>query len=356
MLPAFRDSFRAWVQRFGDGWNRFWFASGDPISLAVIRISTGLVALYLHLTFTFDLIQFFGADGLLPPHVVNQWAVETIGVPGFPTLPRLSYLSYVTNPTALWVLHALAFVPLIAFTIGLFTRYAGIASLIVVLSYMHRAPMLVSQVEPLVAMLLFYLCLGPCGAVLSLDAKLRPRHLSLVTRHSSLALRLIQIHFAAFCFLMGLSKLAGGNSNVWWSGEAIWMLISRPESRLVDLTWLGHPFLIDVWTHAVVWFELLFPILIWNRWARPLMLALAVPIWGSLLLVTGLTLFYLTLICASLAFIPAPWWRDLLSRLSRSRECEQPAEQPAEEPCSPREQVEREPAKPRRRKSGTVTR
>ena len=42
----------------------------------------------------------------------------------------------------------------------------------------------------------------------------------------------------------------------------MWWLIARPESRLVDLTWLyPTPKLIDLWTHAIVLFELGFPVL-----------------------------------------------------------------------------------------------
>ena len=53
----------------------------------------------------------------------------------------------------------------------------------------------------------------------------------------------------------------------------MWWLIARPESRLVDFTWLHTtPKVIDFWTHAVVFFELTFPILIWIPLARPLLL------------------------------------------------------------------------------------
>jgi hypothetical protein len=39
-----RELFHAAVE----GWNRFWFSSADPVSLAVIRISIGLLLVYLH--------------------------------------------------------------------------------------------------------------------------------------------------------------------------------------------------------------------------------------------------------------------------------------------------------------------
>jgi hypothetical protein len=314
------EYFRSFPQRFGDGWNRFWFTPSDPLTLCVLRVAAGLMALYLHFTLSFDLVAFFSADGLLPPHAVAQWAGGSPTLPGFPTPDRLSYLSYVTSPVALWVLHGIGFVVLAAFTLGLFTRYTSIAAVVIVLSYMHRGPMLVSYVEPVLAMVLFYLCLGPCGARLSLDSRWRrSRHPAPASNAEScssswatVATRLLQLHFSAFCFMMGLSKLAGGSGSVWWSGEAMWMLISRPDSRLIDLTWLaGHPFLIDVWTHVVVGFELAFPVVIWNRAARPIVLSLAVLVWGSLIPVTGLTTFYVMLIVASWSFVDPSSWLTL---------------------------------------------
>ena len=103
--------------------------------------------------------------------------------------------------------------------------------------------------------------------------------------------------------MMGLTKLWG---DAWWNGDAIWFLLAQTLSRPVDLSALhGWQYLVNFWTHAIVYFELAFPILIWNRHARPLLLGLGVLLWGSLLLATSLLLFSLTLIVASLAFVPA---------------------------------------------------
>jgi hypothetical protein len=44
------------------GWNRFWFAPSNPTTLGLIRIATGILTLYTHLIYTFDLQQFFGKD------------------------------------------------------------------------------------------------------------------------------------------------------------------------------------------------------------------------------------------------------------------------------------------------------
>ena len=52
----------------GEGWNRFWYVPRDPMTLGVLRFCTGMMALYLHVSFSFDLVRLFGDGGLLPEH------------------------------------------------------------------------------------------------------------------------------------------------------------------------------------------------------------------------------------------------------------------------------------------------
>jgi len=66
-------------------------------------------------------------------------------------------------------------------------------------------------------------------------------------------------------------------------------------------------------------FELLFPVLIWNRLARPALLAAAVLVYVPLTLVTGLTLFFVSLLVANLAFVsPAALEQVIGQRPARS--------------------------------------
>jgi hypothetical protein len=50
---------RTFLQR----WKAFWFSPADPTTLAFMRIVTGLLVLYTHLTYSLDLQQFFGKFG-----------------------------------------------------------------------------------------------------------------------------------------------------------------------------------------------------------------------------------------------------------------------------------------------------
>jgi hypothetical protein len=127
----------------------------------------------------------------------------------------------------------------------------------------------------------------------------------------------MQVHVAVIYFVMALSKLRTKDP-VWWWGTAVWGLIAKPESRLVDLTGLSdHIYILNVWTLSIVIFELAFAFLIWNRLARPLLLGLALPIWIGTALLTGMTSWVLMMLVANLAFVSPATLRACLARRAK---------------------------------------
>ena len=348
-MGAILDYLNTLCQVFGRGWNRFWFTPSDPFALAPVRIGAGLIAFYLVATLTPDLETFFGRNGLVPleslksiEQQVREGNLRSFLPPTIrETLPRpyrFSYLDYLPDHTGLWAAHIAGLVVLALFTAGCFTRVTSILSLIVFLSYVHRGPMLTAQVEPVLAFVMLYLCLGPAGRSISIDACLaarRPKEPATSPRKSSsmpgrttamsqfpasvsatVSIRLIQVHLTLVYAMMGIGKLAG---EVWWNGLGMWWLIARPEMRVVDWTWLAaYPKLIAAWTHFQVAFELAFALLVWNRTARPLLLALSVVVWLLLAPVTGLVTFSLMMLVANLAFFSPSWTRSVLSRRANS--------------------------------------
>ncbi len=225
-------------------------------------------------------------------------------------------------------MHAVALAAATMFTIGLFTRITTLVTAVMLISYMWRAPLLNAEMELVLVMLVVYLCLGPCGAELSVDRCLARRrekqgllpsrdaaHLDAprLSSAATVSIRLIQIHLTAIVVSMALAKCRSAS---WWQGEAIWWMAARPDSRLVDLTRLlaGKLELVNLWTHAIVVFEFAFAVLVWNRWTRPAMLALSVAVWVSVMLLTGLIGFCLAMMVASLAFVSPQVMRACCNR------------------------------------------
>jgi hypothetical protein len=55
-----------------DAWCRFWFTPADPTPLCLMRIVTGLLVLYVHVAYTFDLQALFGPDGWYPTAMADR--------------------------------------------------------------------------------------------------------------------------------------------------------------------------------------------------------------------------------------------------------------------------------------------
>ena len=135
---------------------------------------------------------------------------------------------------------------------------------------------------------MFYLCLGPAGASFSIDSVIRKSRktessgaatpgapLIEWSSAATVAIRLMQIHLALIYGAMLIAQLQGA---AWWQGTAVWWLMARPESRLVNLTFLAGmgerplTYLMNIFTYAVLLYEFCFAVLIWNPLARPILL------------------------------------------------------------------------------------
>jgi hypothetical protein len=328
MISSSLNYFQTLATEFGRGWNRFWFTPSDPLTLGLLRVATGLLSLYLVAAYSFDLDRYFGSTGLVSLEMVQDLEKKTRdgdrqALPSqvreaMPREYRFSYLDHIHTANGLRIVHACGLATLALFTCGLFTRLTAVASLVVVLSYLHRGPMLTSQVEPILAFVMFYLCLGPAGAAYSLDRRLAARRDGLadssVCRPSpwaTVSLRLIQVHLTLVYAMMAVGKLGG---NIWWSGMAMWWLVARSEQRMVDLTGLHSlPLLVHAWSYAVMFWQAAFPVLVWNRLARPLMLGVNALMWALLAPVIGKVPLAVMMVVASIAFIPGDAIRQAIA-------------------------------------------
>jgi hypothetical protein len=290
-------------------WTAFWFAPSDATTLSVMRVVVGAIAFYWAATYTSDLTRFLGPHGLFP--------LSDVHLARGSTFPR-SYFEFAATDGAVWALHAVSLAILALFTVGMFTRITSVLALVAVLSYIHRAPPVTSQAEPILVMLLLYLCVGPCGAKLSVDRMLKlrkepsARGRDAIHWTATLSTRLIQVHLTMAYAAMALAKLNDGVPaddngmwHTWWMGDAVWWLAARPYSPIVDVTGVltNNVLLVNAWTHAIVLFKAGFAIFIWRPAFRRVLLWIAVPMWLSLALITGLVPFCLLMLAGNLAFV-----------------------------------------------------
>lgn len=296
-------------------WDRFWFAPSDPAVLSAIRVLTGMLLLWTHTVWTFDLLAFFGADGWFPPEMVDRQTAGRIA---------LGFFDLTQAPWAVWTFHVLSLIAFFLLTIGWFSRIAAVWSFVAALSYaQYVTPGAFFGLDKINCLLVTYVMLGPCGARYSLDRLLNLRRGSVDpdadavpgSWTATVAIRLIQLHLCVIYLFGGLGKLQG---NLWWTGEAIWLSVANVEYRSFNMTWMADwLWLAELLAHATVFFELFYCCLIWNRWTRPLVLLTAVGVHGFIGLGMGMPEFALAMLVANMAFLSTGFVRGFCDPVSR---------------------------------------
>src|SRR5262249_24118107 len=143
-----------------------------------------------------------------------------------------------------------------------------------------------------------------------------------------------------FCFIYaasGLSKLQG---SLWWNCSALWYTLVNPEfspvgwARYIDLMSFltGYRWLWEIVFEGITFFtlalEISFPLLVWSRSWRWLMIAGAVLLHTGISLAMGLASFGLIMLSMLLASLPpeevhvllrtlAEWWNRALAVVRR---------------------------------------
>ncbi|MCC7084967.1 MAG: hypothetical protein IT427_08165 [Pirellulales bacterium] len=301
---------RGLLERMGSVWTRFWFTPGDPIWLCALRIAVGLVTLWWYLGFVADLTSWFGPSGLFPPEMFQANRLEF-------QENSWSLLELATTPETVKLFYGIGLVAIVGMTVGYFTRFCTIVTLLVVLSFVRASALMARPIDDVLAMLLFYLSIAPAGACFSLDARSRARrqwkvgasesiHVARLYTTATLATRLMQVHLAIIYATMAISQL---QFEAWWQGSAVWWMMARSESRLVDFTGLSRMgmafvYLVNFLTHFIVFYEICFALLIWNRAIRPILLAFGVLVWLSIMFIHGSPSFCLLMLLANMAFLP----------------------------------------------------
>lgn len=298
-----------WFADGVQGWDRFWFTARKPHVLACLRIFAGCMLLYIHLVWALDLPGFLGEHAWIPADVSREHAAR---LGSFAWSP----LWYVESLPALWTIHVLAGLCYLALAVGLFSRISAVASFLVLLAYCHRLEGALFGLDQAVAMIAMYLCVHPGGEFASVDAWRRTGSFfpnsTPETITANVATRLMQSHLCVVYLFGGLAKLRGAG---WWDGGALWGAISNYEYQTLDLTWLGAaPWLLATLTHVTVAWEVSYIALVWNRWTRPLVLAMAVLVHAGIAVAMGMATFGIAMIAANAVFLEPEQVERLLSR------------------------------------------
>jgi hypothetical protein len=304
------------------GWTQFWFTPRPTSTLAVFRIVFGLVAIGWTASLAPNLFTFFGPDGVLPHHRNG---------PGVWGLLELS-----NQPLVLVGLFTVVLLAALALALGWRSRLAAVVVFVGILSFERRNPMIINSGDGLIRNLALYLALSPCGAALSLDRlRTHPERFWEFPAKAPWALRLMQIQLSVLYLSTVWHKSQGDK---WRTGTAV-----SYAQRMADIHRFSLPRLVtdsvpisEVLTFGTLGLETALAILVWNRAARPWVLALGVSLHLGIDYSIIVGFFSYAMFTAYLAFIPpetASRWilrvRDRLPPLITRR---QPRPSPASEP------------------------
>lgn len=334
------------------GWDRFFFTPADPIVLGFIRIVVGSILFYVHLSCSTVVMDFIGPEawvdeqvyselhdlskhpkfklrsepppsqGEIDEHAMNVRLIKHYG---------FSIWFLINDPFWIRVTYFAGLVCVGLFTLGFMTRITSILSWVFHISYMHRAMMIWFGMDAMISFMLLYLCVGPCGSVLSVDRLLakwrKGDRLPPVQPmwSANLALRLIQIHMCIVYFIAGVAKLQGTS---WWNGTATWLTMNSPMfNEGLDLSWMTDTrmgewfwyYICFFSTYMTLAFEITFPFLIWNRYLRPWILFGAFGLHVGIALFMGLGGFGAIMLSGCMAFIPSAGMRWFLDTLTRGK-------------------------------------
>lgn len=275
--------------------NEFWFAPRGPKMLGVIRILTGLLLLYSLAVWTLELSTFFAAEGLVP---LGYRGASGMGF-------AWSHLDWFADwPTGLLVVHCVGMFVVLLFTAGVQTRVTAVLTAALAISYSNRSIGVDFGLDQILTFLCMYCAIGNSGGAYSVDRMLgfgKSVPAPPPSATTNIAIRMIQVHLCIVYFFAAIGKLQG---ETWWSGEAVWLAMASYEYQQIDMTWLANYLpLVSAMTLLSLFWELLYPALIWSRLSRPIMLAGAVMIHLGIGLCMGMVEFGLVMLVANMAFL-----------------------------------------------------
>lgn len=277
-------------------WVKAWFfAEIDVRQYAVLRIGLGLlIIIYLYQLLPFSILHFSSdgwLDGLSTAHdgPIRGWSI-------------LSVFANAKQVRLFW-LAAMLFAA--SFAVGFYSRSSGWLTWIALVSIWHRNPLLLDGDDAILRLMLFYLLFSPCGAAYSID--------SLGKQPGETApvwpLRLMQFQLALVYFVSGMVKFL---SPQWLDGSILPTVLSHPQysrwdfSRLLVKPWFTS--VLAYLSDFIRWWEVLFPLMLCQRYSRAFCILIGVLFHLALLLIMHLRLFPIIMLVLYATLLPNAWF------------------------------------------------
>ncbi len=260
-------------------WNRFFFGPRDVRPVALMRMGVGLITAWMLLERVAVARSALSDEGWLPTDAAAQ-LMDPL---------HWSVFHVIDAPGAVAAILLLGGVSAGLFTLGLFTRPAGLLAFVVLASTHVRNPAVLYGADSVARIWMFYLLLMPCGRAWSIDAiRRRVRSggrafLAPAPTMEAWPVRLLQFQVALIYLTTGISKSYGTDYH---EGTALWYALANPTySRfdpLLEPVFATAAPVLALLTIVTLWWELAFAFMVLFRRSRTLALGIGVFVHGGI--------------------------------------------------------------------------
>lgn len=300
------------------GWLRFWFELPSITTLACMRAGVGIVLFYSLFVYSFDLASHFGP---------GAWGNLALLRQSDPVAWPFSVFDWIDSVWWLWTVHFVAMLVAGAFALGVLPIVSGPLSVLLYLSYGHRNPAVMVDLDGLLVMSLIYLSVSPCARVLTLVPAFLPGLIPAIRRvplalnepdpmrspWGAFMLRLMQVQLCLFYVHSGLSSMAPA----WLQGETLLhpSLLERGLPLGLDTFAMHSAWPVGI-AQALTVLSLFYGLLIWLPRFRYPVLAAVVIVHLLVGVMWGVQSFNVLMVVWNLAFVSSERLEMLRQRIS----------------------------------------
>jgi hypothetical protein len=280
----------------------------DARQYGALRIAFGALAfgtvLYLFKKATF----YYSGEGWLPLS-----AFEKISNPYL-----WSVLKYFESPLSVHIFFGFMLLSSLAMTVGFWSRTSTILTFIGVVSIYNRNPATDYGGDSVLRVILFYLCLAPVGEAWSVDAY--RKGIKRAPQVVGWPLLLIRFQVCVIYFTTGLLKLQG---TLWLNGNALSLALVNPTYSKFNLYFLRNVPGMRIFLRICSWvslaWEILFPVLILNKWSRYVAIGIGLVVHLSIILLMKIHWFGYLMIATYISFLPLGFFDWIERRVLKHR-------------------------------------
>ena len=283
----------------------FLFPTETDVWLGLLRIGLGLQVLFYALSLRADWNYLFAGPG---EGLIGRALPEALLSTESPLIPRLDWLVMLTTRTGFSESTSLSIVWWVllfagcCLLIGFFSRASAILAWFVHLCAAESGGFISYGVDNFMTIGLFYLMLSPLPDRYSLDhrwRKLRSKNPHLL----GFFRRVLQVHLCLIYFFGGVAKCLGSG---WWDGSNLWRALIRPPFNLIAPEILIRlKYMFPVAGIAICLLEISYPVFVWNRRTRGILLMCICTMHAAIGLTMGMYLFaFIMIVLNTAAFAP----------------------------------------------------